>query len=44
MLKSFIKFSTMRAAALGLALAGLSQPAFVCQQDCGGVLQGTELN
>ena len=28
MLKSFIKFSTMRAAALGLTLAGLSQPAF----------------
>ena len=28
MLKSFTKFSTMCAAALGLALAGLSQPAF----------------
>jgi Amt family ammonium transporter len=28
MLKSFTKFSTMRAVALGLALAGLSQPAF----------------
>ena len=28
MLKSFTKFSTMRAVALGLALVGLSQPAF----------------
>ena len=28
MLKSFTKFPTMRSAALGLALAGLSQPAF----------------